>query len=262
MTLSLINTVAGFGVGVIVGLTGVGGGALMAPIMVLIFGVAPATAVGTDLWFSAITKIFGGLIHGRKGTIDWQILRRMFSGSLPAAVLTLLWLHDSGVGQNGSELLMKALGFTLIFTSVAAVFRTRFHAIGESLRASKPVEFKAVQPGLTVVAGAILGVLVTLTSIGAGALGAVMLLYLYPRRLTPTSLVGTDIVHAIPLTLLAGSGHLLMGNVNFNLLANLLLGSIPGIVIGSLAAVHAPAKFIRTAIAVVLMLVGLKMALA
>jgi len=258
-TLNLVNSLAGLGVGVIVGLTGVGGGSLMAPIMVLIFGVAPATAVGTDLWFAAITKIFGGWIHGKKGTIDWQILRRMFGGSLPAAALTLLWLYESGMGQSKSGLMVKALGCTLILSSFAALFRTRFHAIGEKIRGTRPVQFKAMQPALTVVAGLILGFLVTVTSIGAGALGAVMLLYLYPRRLTPSSLVGTDIVHAIPLTILAGTGHLLMGNVDYNLLGNLLIGSIPGIVFGSLAAVYAPAAIIRTAIAVVLALVGLKM---
>ena len=260
MTLNLSNSIAGLLVGIIVGLTGVGGGSLMAPIMVLIFGVAPSTAVGTDLWFAAITKIFGGWIHGKKGTIDWQILRRMFLGSLPAALLTLLWLYESGGTQTRSGLMMRMLGATLILSSAAAMFRTRFHAIGEKLRGTRPVQFKAMQPALTVVAGVILGVLVTLTSIGAGALGAVMLLYLYPRRLTPSTLVGTDIVHAIPLTILAGTGHLLMGNVNGVLLGNLLIGSIPGIVAGSLVAVYAPAAIIRTAIAIVLALVGLKMA--
>lgn len=259
MTFDLINALAGFGVGIVVGLTGVGGGSLMAPIMVLIFGVAPATAVGTDLWFAAITKIVGGWVHGKKGTIDWQIVRRMFAGSLPAALLTLLWLHQTGASHTHGGLMMKVLGATLILTSVAALARTRVHAVGQRLRTAHPTKFRAAQPALTVVAGVILGFLVTFTSIGAGALGAVMLLYLYPRRLTPQALVGTDIVHAIPLTIVAGLGHLVMGNVNFGLLANLLVGSIPGIVIGSLAAIRAPAAVIRAAIAVVLALVGLKM---
>ncbi len=262
MTISLLNVVAGFGVGIIVGLTGVGGGSLMAPIMILIFGVAPHTAVGTDLWFAAITKIFGGWVHGKKGSIDWQILRRLFMGSLPASLATLVWLHLSGVGQSHSKIMLQVLGVTLILTSIAALSRTRVHAFGESLRGSKPHAFKAAQPGLTVFCGAILGFLVTFTSIGAGALGAVMLLYLYPRRLTPLSLVGTDIVHAIPLTILAGTGHLLMGNVNGGLLGNLLIGSIPGIIIGSLLAPRAPEQFVRIAIAIVLALVGLKMALS
>lgn len=261
MTDTLLNVVAGFGVGVIVGLTGVGGGSLMAPIMILLFGVAPSTAVGTDLWFAAITKIVGGAIHGKKGTIDWQILRRLFMGSIPASLATLVWLHQSGVGQSHSKIMMHTLGITLILTSVAAVSRNRVHAFGERLRGSKPHAFKAAQPALTVFAGAILGFLVTFTSIGAGALGAIMLLYLYPRRLTPLSLVGTDIVHAIPLTILAGTGHLLMGNVDAGLLGNLLMGSIPGIVIGSLLAMRAPERFVRMAITIMLALVGLKMTL-
>src|SRR2546430_2133533 len=133
MTLNLANSVAGLLVGTIVGLTGVGGGSLMAPIMVLIFGVAPSTAVGTDLWFAAITKVVGGWIHGKKGTIDWQILRRMFMGSLPAACLTLFWLYESGGTQARGGLMMKMLGATLILSSGAAMFRTRFHAIGERM---------------------------------------------------------------------------------------------------------------------------------
>ncbi|HZP10785.1 MAG TPA: sulfite exporter TauE/SafE family protein [Nevskiaceae bacterium] len=259
MELNLVNSVAGLFVGVVVGMTGVGGGSLMAPIMMLIFGIAPATAVGTDLWFAGITKLFGFAVHRKKGTIDFGILRRMFLGSIPAAGLTLLWLYETGGSQVKNGMMVKTLGATLILTSIAALSRNRFHKIGQYMRGAKPVPFKAMQPTLTVVAGAILGFLVTFTSIGSGALGAVMLLYLYPRRLTPSSLVGTDITHAIPLTFLAGFGHLLMGNVNFSLLGNLLIGSIPGILIGSVVAVYAPDKVIRTAIAIVLALVGLKM---
>ena len=134
MQLNWINTAAGFGVGLLVGLTGVGGGSLMTPIMILLFGIAPSTAVGTDLWFAAITKIVGGWAHDRKGTIDWQILRRMFLGSLPAAVLTLIWLYSSGHGQSHNQLMFKTLGFTLILSSFAAVFRKRFHAFGARMR--------------------------------------------------------------------------------------------------------------------------------
>jgi uncharacterized membrane protein YfcA len=262
MTMNWINCAAGFGVGALVGLTGVGGGSLMAPIMILLFGIAPHTAVGTDLWFAATTKIVGAWIHGKKGTVDKQILRRMFCGSLPAAILTLIWLYTSGAGESHSRLMFKTLGVTLILTSIAAVFRKRVHAFGERMRGSKPIEFKSWQPILTVLAGAILGFLVTFTSIGAGALGAVMLLYLYPFRLTASALVGTDIVHAIPLTILAGIGHLLMGNVNYGLLLNLLLGSIPGIVVGSLASTHAPEKIVRSAISLMIAVVGVKMVLA
>ncbi len=259
MTIHWINCVAGFCVGALVGLTGVGGGSLTAPIMILLFGIAPNVAVGTDLWFAGTTKVFGAWIHGNKGTIDKQIIGRMLCGSLPAASLTLIWLWMTGMSQSHNQLMFRTLGATLILTSVAAVFRTRIHAFGARVRGARPIEFKKAQPVLTVVAGAVLGFLVTFTSLGAGALGAVMLLYLYPVRLNASKLVGTDIAHAIPLTLLAGIGHLFLGNVNGELLAGLLIGSIPGIAIGSFASTHAPDKILRAAISLMLAVVGMKM---
>ncbi|HEX4870789.1 MAG TPA: sulfite exporter TauE/SafE family protein [Nevskiaceae bacterium] len=259
MTLEWINALAGFGVGVLVGLTGVGGGSLMTPILVLLFGVAPGIAVGTDLWFAAITKMVGGWVHGKRGTVDWPVLWKLFAGSLPASLLTLAWLHATGASKTQSQLIVHMLGAVLILTSIAALFRPSFHDWGTRLRKGRPFEFKRVQPVATVICGAVLGFLVTFTSIGAGALGAVMLLYLYPLRMTPSRLVGTDIVHAIPLTVIAGLGHLAMGNVNFGLLGSLLVGSIPGILLGSLAATRAPEKLIRHAISLVLVAVGVKM---
>lgn len=257
-----LNTLAGFGVGVMVGVTGVGGGALMTPILVLLFGVAPAAAVGTDLWFAAITKLVGGAVHHSKGSVDWQVLRRLATGSLPASVLTLCWLHLSGADQVKHGLILNALGAVLLLTAVAMVLKKQTHALGQRLRSTAPVQFKRAQPAMTVLAGAILGFLVTLTSVGAGALGAVMLLYLYPLRMKPARLVGTDIVHAIPLTLVAGTGHMMMGNVDFSLLGNLLLGSIPGIVLGSLIGSRAPENLLRGAISVVLVAVGVKLLVA
>ncbi len=261
MHLNWINTAAGFGVGLLVGLTGVGGGSLMMPIMVLLFGMAPSIAVGTDLWFAAVTKFVGAWIHDRKGTVDWQILRRMFCGSLPAALLTLSWLHATGAPQSRNQILFKTLGVTLMLTSAAAVFRGRLHAIGTRMWGERPAALAFLQPALTVLAGAILGFLVTFTSIGAGALGAVMLLYLYPLRLTASALVGTDIVHAIPLTILAGTGHLFLGNVDFGLLINLLIGSIPGIALGAMGGTRVPDRVLRPAISLILALLGLKMVL-
>jgi uncharacterized protein len=262
VTLNWLNSLAGFGVGFLVGLTGVGGGSLMTPIMILLFGFAPNVAVGTDLWFAAITKIVGGWVHGKKGTLDLQILKLMYCGSLPASAATLWWLHTTGMTPSHNQLMLKTLGATLILTSIVSLFRRRFHAWGARMVDGRPLGVKIAQPLLTVVAGAILGFLVTFTSIGAGALGAVMLLYLYPVRLTASSLVGTDIVHAIPLTILAGFGHFLLGNVNYNLLGNLLLGSIPGIVIGALLSAYAPEKLVRPSIALMLVVVGMKMLLS
>jgi len=251
-----------FGVGTIVGMTGVGGGALMTPILVLLFGVAPAAAVGTDLWFAAVTKMVGGTVHQRHGGVDWQVFRRLASGSLPAAAGTLWWLHATGASQIRSGFLLHALGAVLILTAVAMLFRQRIHAFGRSLRGATPDRFKRAQPVLTVLAGVTLGVLVTLTSVGAGALGTVMLLYLYPLRMTPSRLVGTDIVHAIPLTMLAGAGHLAMGNVDFRLLGFLLLGSVPGVLLGSLLSTKVPQVLLRGAISTVLVAVASKLLLS
>lgn len=254
-----LNIVAGFGVGAMVGMTGVGGGALMTPILVLLFGVAPAAAVGTDLWFAAITKIAGGSMHYGHGSVDWQVLRRLWFGSLPAAAATLVWLHFAGIGQVKQGVIMHALGCVLLLTAVAMLFRKRLHAFGRRLREKAPDGFKLSQPILTVVAGAIVGVLVTLTSVGAGALGTVMLLYLYPFRMTPVRLVGTDIAHAIPLTMLAGAGYLAMGNVDLRLLGLLLLGSIPGVLLGAVLSTKVPQGILRGSIAAVLGAVATKL---
>lgn len=257
-----LNTLAGFGVGMIVGMTGVGGGALMTPILVLLFSVAPAAAVGTDLWFAALTKIVGGTVHHRHSGVDWQVFRRLSLGSLPASAITLWWLYATGASQIKSGFLLNALGAVLLLTAVAMLFRQRIHAFGRSLRSATPERFKRAQPVLTVVAGATLGFLVSLTSVGAGALGTVMLLYLYPLRMTPSRLVGTDIVHAVPLTLLAGAGHLAMGNVDFRLLGFLLLGSVPGVLLGSLVSTKVPQVLLRGAISTVLVAVGSKLLLS
>lgn len=256
-----MNAVAGFGVGAMVGITGVGGGALMTPILVLLFGVAPAAAVGTDLWFAAITKIVGGAVHHRQGSVDWQVVRRLCVGSLPASIATLLWLHGAGGSQLEHGLILNALGGVLLLTALAMVLKKQMHALGQTLRSTAPESFKRAQPGLTVLAGAILGLLVTLTSVGAGALGAVMLVYLYPFRMKPAKLVGTDIVHAIPLTIVAGTGHMVMGHVDLALLGTLLLGSLPGILIGSLLGSRAPDRVLRAAISILLVAVGIKLVL-
>jgi uncharacterized membrane protein YfcA len=254
-----LNTAAGFGVGAMVGMTGVGGGALMTPILVLLFGVAPTSAVGTDLWFAALTKIVGGSVHQKRGAVDWAILRLLWLGSLPASVATLLWLRYSGNGEIRHGFILTALGAVLVLTALAMLFKKQMHALGQRLRTGAPEGFRRAQPPLTILAGLILGCLVTLTSVGAGALGTVMLVYLYPMRLTPARLVGTDIVHAIPLTIVAGTGHLLMGNVNPILLGSLLLGSIPGVLLGAYFGNRAPERLLRSAIAVVLVAVGSKL---
>lgn len=252
--------VAGAITGFVVGLTGVGGGALMTPLLLLLFGVAPLTAVGTDLWFAAITKMFATRVHHNHGLIDWQVVRRLWLGSLSASVLTLVWMRLNPVDENAVSMLKTAIAAAVLLTAVGIVFQKPLQALGRKLRTTDAEHFKAWQPGLTVVAGAVLGVLVTLTSVGAGALGAVFLAYLYPLRLTPPRLIATDIVHAIPLALFAGTGHLLMGNVNFGLLGNLLLGSVPAVILGAMLSTRLPHAVLRVALAVVLLAVGAKLA--
>lgn len=253
-----LNAIAGFGVGTLVGITGVGGGSLMAPIMILLFGVAPATAVGTDLWFAAITKSVGGVIHHRGGGVDMQVLKRLCTGSLPAAVATLFFLHYADMGQIKDGLILHTLGVVLILTSIATLFRHHFVEWSRNYQREVGHEALNIQAPLTVLCGGVLGVLVTLTSVGAGALGVTMILCLYPLRMHARKLVATDIVHAIPLTLVGGIGNLFMGTVNLPLLGGLLIGSIPGIVIGSLAARRIPEAGLRIVLAMILMIVGVR----
>lgn len=257
--IDLAMTGAGFGVGVVVGLTGIGGGALMTPILVLAFGVAPHTAVGTDLVFACITKLFGVFAHGRGGTVDWTVVRRLAVGSLPAAALMMMWLAWAESSQLRAGVIMRVLGLALLLTSGGLLLRPYLHEVGRRLRRSTPSRFKRAQPGLTVVAGFVVGALVALTSVGAGALATVALVYLYPYRLTPAKLVGTDLAHAIPLTLVAGAGHLALGNIEPALLGSLLLGSIPGILAGSMFSTRAPEPVVRYAMAAVLVIVALRL---
>lgn len=257
--MDLLHTASGFLVGTLVGLTGVGGGALMTPILVLLLGVAPTTAVGTDLWFAAITKTVGGGFHHRSETVDWDVVKRLAWGSIPAAILTILFMHYSHMGKLSGGNVTKILGFALVLSAIASLGKSYFHHIGRRLRIQTPEQFKHLQPILTTVAGVVLGILVTLTSVGAGSLCAVILLYLYPIRMTPTKLVGTDIVHAIPLTIVAGIGYLWMGEVDLKLLLSLLVGSIPGVLVGSFFATRVNTTVLRLLISTMLVSVGIKL---
>lgn len=252
---------SGLLVGLLVGFTGVGGGSLMAPIMILLLGVSPVTAVGTDLWFAAITKIVGGSIHHRRGNADLNIVKWLCIGSIPLAIATLFVLSLADLQQVKQGLVTQALGLVLLLTAISTFYRRSLHGLGERLRLNSELPFKRFQVPLTVLAGAILGVLVTLTSVGAGALCATILVFLYPLRLKMRKVVGTDIVHAVPLTLVAGLGHLWLGNVNGWLLLSLLTGSIPGVIVGSLLVHRVNDRVIQMALASVLTLVGAKLLL-
>lgn len=257
--MDFLHPLSGFLVGLMVGLTGVGGGSLMAPIMILLLGVAPATAVGTDLWFAAITKFVGGAVHHSQGHADWTIVRRLCWGSLPAALVTLWFLATTDMHQVKSGLIVQLLGAVLVLTAFITLGQRKLYAAAANLEGAHVAAFRRILPFLTVLAGASLGVVVTLTSVGAGALGATMLIMLYPFRMTPRRVVGTDIVHAVPLTLLAGLGHFWMGNVNFWLLGSLLIGSIPGIIIGSRLVSKVNVTVLRLALAAMLLFSGIRL---
>jgi hypothetical protein len=257
--ISLAQPVAGFLVGLLVGFAGVGGGSLMAPVMILLLGVAPTTAVGTDLWFASITKTVGGTIHRVHGATDLKIVGLLCLGSIPGAALTLALLAGSPYLRNSNAWISPLLGAVLIFTAAATFFRSKLHSVGETLRLNAPIPFKAFQKPLTVLVGVILGILVTLTSIGAGALCATALIFLYPLRLSFRKVVGTDILHAIPLTLTAGIGHLWLGHVQWPLLLSLLVGSIPGIVIGSFLVHRVKESIVQRTLAAVLLVVGMRL---
>lgn len=260
--MTLAHTLSGLLVGLLVGFTGVGGGSLMAPIMILLLGVSPVTAVGTDLWFAGITKTVGGVIHHAGGNADLRVIKWLCLGSIPLAILTLLFLNAAGAQRINQGLIIQALGTVLIITAIATFCRRSLQRYGVQLRLNSKEAFKRFQIPLTIAAGAILGVLVTLTSVGAGALCATILVFLYPLRLKLKKVVGTDIVHAIPLTIIAGLGHLWLGNVDGRLLLSLLTGSIPGIIAGSLLVHKVNERVIQHALAAVLIIVGGKLLLA
>jgi hypothetical protein len=247
---------SGFLVGGLVGLTGVGGGSLMTPLLVLIFGIHPITAVGTDLLYAAVTKTGGTLVHHRRGTVDWQITRRLATGSIPAAIITLIVLYEFGVRWGAApRLITIVLACALIMTAVCVLAHRKLRMMTLARRSEPDRRHIAI---CTIGAGIILGVLVTLSSVGAGAIGMTALVLLYPR--TPIAkLVGSDIAHAVPLTLVAGIGHWLLGSVNWFLLLSLLLGSLPGIYLGSYFAARVPDTILRLALAATLLLVGVRM---
>ncbi len=252
--MDLIAVLSGFGVGAIVGMTGVGGGSLMTPLLLTVFKLNPAVAIGTDLWFAAITKTSGAVAHQRHGHIDYKILWLLLAGSIPASIATLSLMHFTGITKGWASALTFSLGIALLLTAVTVAYKKVWHQLGLKLERWIPESRK---PIFTVLSGLILGVLVTLSSIGAGAIGATLILLLYPR-LEARRLVGTDIAHAVPLTLVAGIGHAAMGNVDWSLLLALLVGSIPGIWLGAQLTRTMPDRLVRALLCVSLVTAGLK----
>ncbi|MBP1850130.1 sulfite exporter TauE/SafE family protein [Rhizobium halophytocola] len=266
-TFEPLYSVTGFFVGLLVGVTGVGGASLMTPLLVLFFGVHPVMAVGTDLLYAAITKTAGAAVHHRHGQIHWRMVGLLAAGSIPAAAVTLFLM--SGVDRHSVQavsLLTGALGWMLLLTALVLLLGRRISTFSLAGRpgsakslSAKPMSATRIA-ALTVLLGLFLGVVVTMTSVGAGAIGVTVLLLLY-RMIPIQGIVGSDIAHAIPLTLVGGIGYWMIGEINWILLVSLLIGSVPGIILGSSIAPRMPELIVRRVLAATLILVGAKMIL-
>ncbi|MHA7600898.1 sulfite exporter TauE/SafE family protein [Alicycliphilus sp. T452] len=258
---------AGFAVGLIVGLTGVGGGSLMTPVLIFVFGVKPNLAVGTDLLFAAFTKLGGtlGLAHQR--LVPWRVVAQLCAGSIPAALLALWALRHLGPDSAAAQRLMTTtLGAALLLTAAATFYKVLVfspeRAAAEAAR-RRAQSADATRPrhwSLPVLLGAVIGVLVTFTSVGAGAIGVSVLLLVFPHLPLPR-IIAADIAYAVPLTLVAGLGHASLGSVNWPLLGLLLAGSLPGIWLGSRLVARTPERLIRSVLSVLLAWAGAKLVL-
>ena len=252
---------SGLLVGLIVGLTGVGGGSLMTPLLVLGFGISPATAVGTDLLYAALTKAGGTVVHQQKSNINWRIVGLLGAGSVPAAIITVYVLHLVGTESKAfNSIITTTLGVALILTALSIILRGLFQKQNAGREFGHTLTISRQTAVNTVIVGLVLGVLVTVSSVGAGALGTLALFLLYPR-LPTRQVVGTDIAHAVPLTLIGGLGHAALGTVDFVLLGSLLLGSLPGIWLGSHLSSHVPERVLRSLLATMLLIIGGKFVL-
>jgi len=255
--MSIQFIISGFAVGLLVRMTGVGGGSLMTPLLTLLFGVVPSVAVGTDLAFASLTKGAGTITHRSRGTVHWPIVRRLCMGALPAALLATLGLHylgplDASIGKT----IRYSIAVSVLLTVVAILFRSKMLS-WVNRHPERQLQGRSLTVA-TVVSGVLLGTLVTISSIGAGAIGATLLVMLYPK-LTPAEVAGTDIAYAVPLTAIAAAGHWWLGSINWMLLVTLLIGSVPGITLGSWAARAVPERFLRGLLATTLALVAVKL---
>lgn len=250
---------SGFAVGTLVGLTGVGGGSLMTPLLTLIFGVSPTVAVGTDLAFASLTKATGTFTHRLRGTVEWHVVRLLCYGALPAAIVATLGLHYFGtLNKEIGQVIRYSIASSVLLTVVALLFKSKMLA-WLNAHPEKQLHGKKLAAA-TIISGALLGVLVTVSSIGAGAIGATLLVMLYPR-MPSAHIAGTDIAYAVPLTAIAALGHWWLGSIDWVLLGSLLVGSLPGITLGSMAAKAVPEKILRALLAMTLTIVAAKLVL-
>ena len=252
-----LYSLSGFAVGLLVGMTGVGGGSLMTRLLILLFGIHPATAVGSDLLYAAATKTAGSLVHGFARSIEWVVVRRLATGSVPATIVTLTALSFLNLESHAvRNLITIVLCVALTMTATVLLFRG---TIVQFYRSRFPALSAHNTAAVTVTVGAVLGVLVSVSSVGAGAVGVIALILLYPQ-LPMHRIVGSDIAHAVPLTLIAGIGHWMIGAVDWHIIGSLLAGSLPGIVLGSYVAVRIPETALRLVLAATLIVVASKLA--
>ncbi|HIF50862.1 MAG TPA: sulfite exporter TauE/SafE family protein [Thiotrichaceae bacterium] len=255
-------SIIGFGVGFIIGMTGVGGGSLMTPILVLGFNIQPAVAVGTDLLYAAITKSGGVLVHYKHGNIQWKILNLLFMGSIPASLCSIFIIRKlDHAGINYDNLIMTTLSVSLILTGLFLISRNKLHKLSTNEKyASIKLLHRKLRKPITIFAGALIGTLVTISSVGAGVIGAAFLFFLYPRY-KAIKIVATDLAHAIPITAIAGIGHAHIGTVDYFLLGSLIIGSLPGIYFGSHFGTLLPDKYMRPILACMLLAIGIRLTL-
>ena len=253
-------SLAGLLVGAAVGATGVGGGSLMTPVLILFYGISPTLAVGTDLLYASVSKSFGVLLYRNHGSVDWRIVGWQALGSVPASLLTLLWLQHQGDVAALDRLIKLTLSIAIIVTATFTLFQG---AIAARLRPAARLAQGGEHPDidarlqrlLTVLAGALIGSVVTISSVGAGVIGMMLLLLLYPKH-PPVKIVGSDLAHAVLITAIAGLGHARLGSVNYSLLGWLLLGAMPGIWIGSRVGFRLDGAALKRAVACLLLVVG------
>jgi uncharacterized membrane protein YfcA len=249
-------SLAGLVVGFAVGATGVGGGSLMTPLLILFYGVSPAIAVGTDLLYASASKAFAVALHGKNGSVDWPIVGWLSLGSVPAALLTLLFIRWHGPGDELDRLIKLTLAAAIVLTATGTLLRNQLLAFAKHERFERLRRLHARgQRGLTVASGVAIGALVTISSVGAGVIGMMLLLLIYPRH-TAIRLVGSDLAHAVLITGIAGLGHAGLGTVDYALLSWLLLGAIPGIWLGTRVGFRLPDRALRPAIAGLLLFIG------
>ncbi len=253
-------SLAGLVVGTAVGATGVGGGSLMTPILILFYGISPAVAVGTDLLYASVSKAFGVVLHGRRGTVDWAIVGWLSAGSVPAALITLLFLRHQAAGAGLDQLIKLTLAGAIILTATFTLLQEpMLKLIKKGKPPGGPGFLVRHQRLLTVVCGILIGALVTISSVGAGVIGMMLLLILYPAH-APIRLVGSDLAHAVLITGIAGLGHAGLGTVNYSMLGFLLLGALPGIWIGTRIAFRLDDKGLKRTISALLIFIGCTMA--